>query len=68
VLDHLVVVTPDLAATTAGVEAALGVRQSVGGRHVGRGSANTLLALGNGAHLEIVGRDRTQPDPPPPRS
>lgn len=66
-LDHLVYATPDLAGTTAAISAALGVTPDVGGRHIGRGTANTLIGLGNGAYLEIIGPDPDQPTPSRPR-
>lgn len=66
-LDHLVMVTPDLEATSEAVGTALGIHPSVGGRHIGRGSANRLVALGADAYLEVIGRDPRQPDPPQPR-
>jgi catechol 2,3-dioxygenase-like lactoylglutathione lyase family enzyme len=67
-LDHVVLATPDLHATTAWIKNALGVEPSAGGQHTGRGTRNYLLALGGGSYLEIIGRDADQPDPPAPRS
>jgi hypothetical protein len=66
-LDHLVYAVPDLAEGTAFVADALGVRPTAGGQHVGRGTANTLVGLGDGAYLEIIGPDLTQPPPALPR-
>jgi len=59
-IDHLVLATPSLADTTASVAAAIGVEPSAGGRHVGVGTANTLLSFGDGSYLEIIGPDPTQ--------
>ena len=56
-LDHLVLATPDLEATTTAVAERTGVTPVAGGRHVGVGTANTLLGLGDGAYLEIIGPD-----------
>ncbi len=66
-LDHLVYAVPDLAEGTAFVADTLGVRPNAGGQHVGRGTANTLVGLGDGAYLEIIGPDLTQPPPSLPR-
>lgn len=65
--DHLVLGTPDLAATVTAVAAGLGVAPVEGGRHTGFGTRNYLLGLGNGGYLEIIGVDPEQPDPEFPR-
>lgn len=71
VLDHLVYATPDLDATIADVERALGVRAAIGGRHVGRGTWNAILSFGDGSsfssYLELIAPDPSQPDPEGPR-
>lgn len=66
-LDHLVLATPDLAGTVATVAGLLGVEPVAGGGHIGRGTRNYLLGLGNGGYLEIIGPDTDQPDPGQPR-
>jgi glyoxalase-like protein len=66
-VDHLVLATPDLAGTVAWFAAATGVTPQAGGRHVGLGTANSLVGLGGGAYLEIVGPDPEQPAPAQPR-
>ncbi len=62
-MDHLVYTSPDLDEGVRKVEALLGVRSSVGGRHQGVGTHNRLIGLGPSAYLEIVGVD---PDQTPP--
>ncbi|WP_378741498.1 VOC family protein [Nocardia brasiliensis] len=64
--DHLVLATPDLAATVGVVTRALGVAPVAGGRHMGYGTRNFLLGLGDG-YLEIIGPDLGQPVPRLPR-
>jgi hypothetical protein len=66
VLDHLVLATPDLDATSAAVERR-GIALVEGGPHVGVGTRNRLAGLGPGRYLEVVGPDREQPEPDTPR-
>ncbi|MFD0318024.1 VOC family protein [Streptomyces flavalbus] len=66
-LDHLVLATPDLAATVADFTERTGVTPAVGGVHVGLGTRNYLVGLGGTAYLEIIGPDPEQSDPDGPR-
>ena len=66
-LDHIVYAVPDLAAGTAQMQKLLGVEPTVGGQHVGFGTRNVLVALGDDCYLEIVGPDPEQPNPERPR-
>jgi len=65
-LDHLVYAVPDLEKGIEQLEAKLGVRAAVGGRHVGEGTRNALIGLGKGAYLEILSPDPGQPLPARP--
>ena len=66
-IDHLVLATPDLGATSTGIAAQWGAAVVAGGQHVGFGTRNELTGLGGGTYLEIVGPDPSQPDPAWPR-
>jgi len=66
-LDHVVLVTPDVALTSSWIEQMTGVTPSKGGSHLGRGTFNTLCSFGPGGYLEIIGPDPDQPEPVEPR-
>jgi len=63
VIDHLVLATPSVAATAAGIRTSWGVDVVTGGAHVGLGTRNELTGLGGATYLEIVGPDDDQPAP-----
>ncbi|QOV34765.1 VOC family protein [Streptomyces ferrugineus] len=66
-LDHLVLATPDLAATVADFARRTGVTPALGGVHVGLGTRNHLVSLGGTSYLEIIGPDPEQSAPGRPR-
>lgn len=59
-LDHIVLAAQDVQAAVEEIAAATGVRAELGGRFEGRGVYNHLLALQDGAYLEIIGPDPQQ--------
>jgi hypothetical protein len=66
-LDHLVLATPDLAATVTDFTRRTGVAPAPGGAHVGLGTRNHLVSLGGTGYLEILGPDPEQSAPGQPR-
>ena len=66
-LDHIVLATPDIAATSEWLADLTGVVASEGGPHVNKGTRNRLCSFGN-TYLEIIGPDPEQGDPGEPRS
>ena len=66
-IDHLVFAGADLGVASRAIAELLGAQPTPGGRHVGHGTRNELLSLGEGTYLEIIGPDPEQPAPQGPR-
>lgn len=66
-LDHITVVSADLAEGVRHVEDALGVSVPPGGSHVQMATHNCLMRLGQGLFLEIVAPNPGAPAPGRPR-
>lgn len=60
-IDHLVYGVLDLQQAVETIEQRTGLRAAEGGRHVGKGTRNYLLALSPSAYLEIIGLDDENP-------
>ena len=60
-VDHIVYNCGDLEKGVDAVEKLTGVRATMGGKHTNRGTHNALLSLGEGAYLEIIAPDPSQP-------
>ena len=60
-IDHLVYGVRDLQQAVEDIAQRIGVTPSEGGRHVGRGTRNYLLALSPTSYLEIIGLDPENP-------
>jgi len=66
-IDHLVYCVPNLEKATKELSEKCGIPVVYGGQHLTKGTENTLLNLGNGAYLELLGVDAKNMDIAPLR-
>jgi len=66
-LDHIIYATTDVEESAARIGEFLGVELTAGGQHLGIGTYNELLSLGDDVYLEVIGPDPSQPTPGRPR-
>lgn len=62
-VDHIVFGAPELEEGIHYIEALLGVRATIGGQHLGKGTWNALIYLGPLCYFEIIAPDPTQAKP-----
>lgn len=63
IVDHLVIVSPTLAAGAQLVERQLGVSMQQGGNHPRMSTHNLLLRFGDCFYLEVIAPDPLAPNP-----
>jgi hypothetical protein len=66
-VDHLLWAVPDLDAAIVDLEARLGVRAAIGGRHPAWGTRNAIIPLGPRIYFELFAPDPDAPAPSSPR-